>query len=241
MSHIRTAIATAIVVISLAAAGTGTQPASAQGGLAGTTPPQDRAHSHRPALQAPEVVAEPLRNHVIHAETQALREMADWVLAEMTDAGLTLPPVIIHLHSDHADCSDDPDRRLLGYHAVDNGQHIVHSCGNRWTLLHELGHVWDDHHLSDQDREKIMRHQGIDSWHADTWGESGSEHVACLIAWAIDGTRPSRIGRYSDAHLAEAYRITTGIEAPSATIVRSTSSTPTIPVVAAEQPDAEMI
>ncbi len=235
MSYTRTAIATAAIAISLAAAGTGTQPASASGGLAGTMPPQDRAHSHRPSLQAPEVVDEPLRDHVIHAETDEL--------AEMAEAGLTLPPVIIHLHSDHADCSDDPDRQLLGYHAVEaDGQHVVHSCGNRWTLLHELGHVWDDHHLTDRDRREIMRHQGIEAWHADTWGESGSEHAACLIAWAVDGTRPTRIGRYSDEHLAEAYRIMTGMEAPStADVAGSTQQTPSPKVATAELPDAEMI
>lgn len=186
---------------------------------------------------------EPLQDHVIHAETDEQHEMAEWALDQMEDAGLTLPPVIIHLHADHADCSDDPDKQLLGYHAVDHdGQHIVYSCGNRWTLLHELGHVWDDHHLDDSKRAEIMQHQGIDSWHADTWGASGSEHVACLIAWAVEGTRPTRIGQYSDDHMAEAYRIMTGMEPPiMAEVGESTPQTPAPAVATAELPDAEMI
>jgi hypothetical protein len=241
MSYTRTAIASAIIVTSLATAGSVTQPVSAAAGLARTLPPQEGAHSHRPALQAPEVSEERIESPVINAETDELHAMAEWALAEMENAGLTLPPVIINLHSDRISCSSNPDRLINGYHTEIDGQHIVHSCGNRWTLLHELGHVWDDHHLDDDDREEIMRHQGIDSWHGETWGESGSEHVACLIAWAIDGTRPTRIGRYSDEHLAEAYRITTGMEPPSANVAQSTPETPAPAVATAELPDAEMI
>ena len=210
MSYTRTAIATAAIVATLTAAGTGTQPASASGGLAGNTPPDHRAPSHHPSLQAPTPIAsQQVFTTTVHAETDEQRTMAESALAEMAAAGFELPPVTIHLHTDKAGCN-----QLNGYFVQIEGENIVHSCGNRWTLIHELTHAWDTDTLDNATRNELIEHQGLYSWHHETWNQAGGEHLASIVAWAIDGARPSRIGYYDDDHLAEAYEIATGMPVP---------------------------
>jgi hypothetical protein len=237
MSYTRTAIATATIVISLTAAGSGTQPAAATGGLAGSLPSQDRVSSHSTAPQAPvaPVAAVVVHTTAVHAETAEQAETANWALDQMAANGFELPPVTIYMHSDRADCSGDPGRVLNGYFVQIEGENIVHSCGNGWTLLHELTHVWDKNVLDDETRDKIMAHQGLDSWNNETWNHAGGEHLASIVAWAIEGTHPTRIGYYDRDHLAEAYEIVTGERAP---ILVRASHERTAPVVTTATPTA---
>jgi hypothetical protein len=220
MSYARTAIATATIVISLSAAVPGTQPAAASGGLAGQLPPQDWASLHRPALQALESSDDPIEvvaefTTSIHAETQEQNDTAEWALEQMAAAGFELPPLTIHMHSDRADCSSDPNRVLNGYFVQIDGENVVHSCGNGWTMLHELTHVWDKNVLDDATRDKIIAHQGLESWNHETWNQAGGEHLASIVAWAIEATHPTRIGYYDRDHLAETYFLATGEQPPS--------------------------
>lgn len=215
MSYTRTAIATATIVISIAAVGTGTHPANASGRLAGSVSLTDRAISHESTLQAPEIeTAAKTFTTSVHAETQEQEDTATRALEQMAAAGFELPPVTIYMHSDRADCSSDPNRVLNGYFVQIDGENIVHSCGNEWTLLHELTHVWDKNLLDDETREQIMEHQGLDSWMSDTWNHAGGEHLASIVAWAIEGTHPTRIGYYDRQHLTAAYAMVTGNEPP---------------------------
>jgi hypothetical protein len=234
MSYTRTAIATATIVISLASAAPGTQPAAATGGLAGSLPSQDRASSDILALQAHEVIVAPAETPVfttaVHAETAEQAETAEWALDQMAANGFELPPVTIYMHSDRADCSGDPGRVLNGYFVQIEGENIVHSCGNQWTLLHELTHVWDKNVLDDETRRQIMDHQGLDAWSHETWNQAGGEHLASIVAWAIEGTHPTRIGHYDREHLAEAYEMVTGEQAPIL-VVASPAPSAATPVV----------
>lgn len=237
MSYTRTAIATTIIVISIAAVGTGTHPANASRGLAGSPTLTERAVSHESTLQASETEVVETRTFTTNviAETTEQADAAYRALDQMAAAGFELPPVTIYMHSDRADCSSDPNRVLNGYFVQKEGENIVHSCGNEWTLLHELTHVWDKNVLDDETREQIMHHQGLDSWMSDTWNHAGGEHLASIVAWAIEGTHPTRIGYYDRQHLAEAYAMVTGDEPPmlTTTTVPTTVEPATAVVVAA--------
>lgn len=210
----RTALA--IVLLSGSAAAADAAPDTAAGGLAGSPRPTERAISHGPDLQAPEPapLPPPVGVATIYAETQEQADMAIWATDRMAAAGLPLPATTIYLHTDRADCSSDPNRLLNGYYAQVDGENIVHSCGNRWTLLHELAHVWDKNYLDDEKRQLVLDHQGLKSWSHETWNQAGGEHLASIVAWALEGTHPTRIGYYDQQHLAAAYELATGSQPP---------------------------
>ena len=113
------------------------------------------------------------------------------------------------MHSDKHGCN-----QLNGNFVQIDGENIVHSCGNRWTLIHELAHAWDADTLDDETRHEFLHHQGLDSWHHETWNQAGGDHLASIVAWAFDGAHPSRIGHYDDEHLAVAYELATGTPVP---------------------------
>jgi hypothetical protein len=245
MSYTRTAIAITIIVTTLSAGHPGTQPEAASEGLAGSEILGDAVLPQRQTLQAPDLdvasIEQPATT-AVHAETREQSDTANWALDQMAAAGFELPPVTIYMHSDRADCSSDPNRVLNGYYVQIDGENIVHSCGNEWTLLHELTHVWDKNVLDDKTRDQIMDHQGLDSWMSDTWNHAGGEHLASIVAWAIEGTHPTRIGYYDRQHLAEAYAMVTGDEPPMMatpdgieTAASSTSSVETSPVPAPDK------
>ncbi len=209
MSYTRNAIATTITVtvtaLVLTAAGPGTQPAAASGGLVGLQ--EKQAISQRQNLQAPEVTPDPVFVTAIYAENQEQQETAEWALEQMAEAGFQLPPVTIHMHEDRHDCSNEPGGTSNGYFTQSKGENIIHSCGSAWVLVHELAHVWDKTMLDDGTRQLVLDHQGLETWSNATWNQAGGEHMASIIAWAIEGTHPSAIGYYDRDHLAEAYEI----------------------------------
>jgi hypothetical protein len=88
----------------------------------------------------------------------------------------------------------------------------VYSCGTRFTLLHELGHVFAYEHLTDEDRAAFVATRKADAWRADQWSRSGSEHAADIIAWGLhpEHVRPSRTLPNDDASLTEAFVLLTG-------------------------------
>jgi hypothetical protein len=235
MSYTRTAIATAIIAISLFAAGPGTQPATASGGLAEHVAQRVAAASL--ALQAPENVVAPTYTTAIHAENDGQQATAQWALDQMAAAGFELPPVTIHMHADRHDCSNEPGGVSNGYFTQSLGENIVHSCGSPWVLIHELAHVWDKTTMDDAMRDYVLDAQGLETWNSDTWIHAGGEHFASIVAWAIEGTHPSSIGYYTNTHLAEVYRAVTGREPPtlsrdgspaaSSVVVVSTATLPT--------------
>jgi len=147
-------------------------------------------------------------------ETQEQLDTARNALAQMADAGLKLPAVTIHMHSDRADCSIGLDRLRSGYYTQVDGENIVYSCGTSLTLLHELAHVWDKSRLDDATRQLLLEHQGLVSWRHETWSQAGAEHLAEIVAGALGGTYSPRIGIYSRSHLADGYRLATGNDPP---------------------------
>ena len=144
----------------------------------------------------------------IHAETQQQHEEIEWALGRYAEAGLELPAIEIHLHSDRADCNG-----LNGYlaNAVGGGW-ILHSCGVDYTLLHELAHAYDNHMLDDATRDELLELAHADSWRHDDWHLAGGEHAANVIAWGLMEERinQTRTRPYDYQSMLEAYSILTG-------------------------------
>ena len=150
----------------------------------------------------------------IYAETDDLVEMARWALEQFDNAGIPLPAVTLHLYQNNSSCSNDPDKIVNGYYTQVDGENIIHDCGSRSVLLHELGHVWDKNYLDDATRQRFLDFEGLETWNSDVWDQAGGEHLASVISWALDGTHPSRIGYYTDDHLAGAYELVFGATPP---------------------------
>lgn len=197
-----------LILLASATAVPGTQPAATARGLAGISSGQEKAISHSQTLQAPEISPEAVTT--IHAETEQQRETAEWALAQMAAAGLEIPPVTIHMHSERSDCGVRPGEESNGYYMRRAGEHIIHSCGSAWILVHELGHLWDAANLDDETRQRILDHQELETWSHEQWDQAGGEHLASIIAWAIEGTHPRSIGYYDRDHLTKAYTLATG-------------------------------
>ncbi len=233
MSFTRTAIAVLTIITSAWTAVPSAPPAPLSEGFAGSLP--QGAISHRPILQDPATPTESssqdvLRATTITADNDEQQAMAEWALAQMDAAGLELPPMDVFVHADSDGCITPSGRQLTGYYTKIDGRPTVHSCGTRWTLVHELAHAWDNYQLDDATRERLLEHQGLTDWLSEDWTAAGSEHVASIVAWAIDGSHPTSIGFYDRAHLAQAYEIATGSPKPG-------TSAPTPTVSAAQQVD----
>jgi hypothetical protein len=76
--------------------------------------------------------------------------------------------------------------------------------------------VWDKNVLDDATRDKIMAQQCLDSWTHETWNQAGGEHLAAsIVAWAIEGAHPTRIGHYDRDYLTAANELVTGEQPPT--------------------------
>ena len=150
---------------------------------------------------------------VVYAATAALVDDVRWALDRFHRAGLSLPTVEVWIHADPSGCRGPDGTEHAGYYARRNGTHVIFSCGSRFTVLHELAHVWDHTSLTDEVRAAFLTERGLTQWHT-TWSRSGAEHLANVIAWGLDEahTRPMSTRPADDASLLAAYRIATGAD-----------------------------
>ncbi len=147
----------------------------------------------------------------VFAETTEQRELADWAFDRFEDAGLELPPVSLHMHSDREDCNG-----RLGYlsHAT-GGPYVIHQCGTEFTLLHELAHAWDVHALTEEIREEFLTKAQATHWNnPDNWYLAGGEHAANVVAWALMEQRGNQTQTrpYDHASMIEGFWVLTGNE-----------------------------
>jgi hypothetical protein len=209
---LRTVLASAIVVSGIGAPTLGGAGADAH---TVETPPVTIA---APARQESTLQAEPaaetqvlITETTIHTETGEQRDRAVWALGRFEEAGLELPPVEIHIHSDKSECNG-----LNGYLAnAAGGGWVLHSCGVDFTLLHELAHAWDNHSLDDETRERFLGIAHADTWNnSENWNLAGGEHAANVIAWGLMDERinQTRTRPYDHNSMIEAYNILTGGE-----------------------------
>lgn len=216
MSTTRTGATLILAIFTLSLAAPAAQPAVATGGSARTGVLESGTRSARPTVQIPDLVlpsTAELPGATVYAETAEQVELVEAALERFADAGLALPDVTTHMHSDRSKCGGSSGEPAGGYYTVKGDEHIVHICSPD-VLDHELGHAWDRANLDDATRETILLQRGLDSWSHNDWIQAGGEHLASTIAWALGGGYPHSIGYFTLEGLDTTYQLATGHRAP---------------------------
>jgi hypothetical protein len=151
---------------------------------------------------------------VVFAEDPAQQELARWAVARFERAGIEAPKVRINFHADASGCGGH-----LGFAKggrVDVCTVLVNDTARR-NLLHEMGHVWIDQHVSPSARDRFLELRGLQGWNASTdpWDERGYEQGAEIIAWAL-GTRilTAQIPDNRPEQLDAGFEVLTGVTPP---------------------------
>lgn len=163
------------------------------------------------------VVAGPVSVNDVTFRTEADAALTKWAFGRFEQAGLELPPVAIAFHD-----SKEPCHGNLGLHRTGTPARID-ICGFNWdrfvpaakkTILHELGHAWAAHTLTEEARQGFLTVRELTSWGGShtPWEARGSEHAAEIIAWALidQGAFMTEISDAQPEKLAYAYRALTG-------------------------------
>jgi hypothetical protein len=220
MSNARTIITAIVITLIFPTVGSEPQPSEAPEKPLRPIEPVTEISPAGPAQEIPASTLTPsitvhLDGATVYAENEAQVETVEWSLQRYADNGLELPHVMIEMRS-IGKCPTHDGKQLSGSLAVVDGEYRITVCGERRTLLHELGHVWDKHNLSDEIRDRYMALRGLESWRHDTWHLAAGEHAAETITWGLDSTYlpPGRIPDNSAAAMAAAFELLTGTTAP---------------------------
>jgi hypothetical protein len=166
-----------------------------------------------PVPEAPQPA--PLTNSVTGG-TARQRELAAWALEQYRSAGLDLPVLQVHLHSDPAECKGN-----RGLFSSGSTPWKVTVCTeDQMVYLHEIGHGWSESNLSEDERSGYVEERGLESWNdPDTaWGDRGSEDAANTLAWGlVDDPISDMLPDGPLAQRNEAFRMLTGIDSPRIT------------------------
>jgi len=167
---------------------------------------EDTTSAPTEALRPTEVV----RGTRIYANTDDQLREALWALGRYAEAGLDLPTLTIRLHDSNEACGGN-----AGVHRFEDGTDAIDICTEaRWTILHELAHVWASENLTDADRDAFVARQGLEAWSGSEieWKDRGTEQAADLVAWALSDSShiPRHVWRGSVGLLEEAYQALTG-------------------------------
>ena len=160
------------------------------------------------------VVAEPVPiGDTVSGGTSQQQEMVARALERYATAGLELPALQVHLHSDPADCNGNRGSFSSG----STPWSITVCTEDELVYLHEIGHAWAEFNLSEAERSDYVARRGLESWNdpATAWGDRGSEDAANTLAWGLVDT--PIVDMLPDGPLAErndAFRILTGIDSP---------------------------
>jgi hypothetical protein len=146
--------------------------------------------------------------------TAAQVELSGWAVNRYEIARLHAPAVEIHFHDDVSACG--------GYWGWAQGGRIDFCTSDvdakaRRAILHEMGHIWLDEHLTPSVRERFIALRGLSDWNAasDPWRLRAYEQGAEVLAWGV-GERivtPS-IPDNGPVQLASAFRLLTGAAPP---------------------------
>ncbi len=148
--------------------------------------------------------------------TEEQRALLAWALKQYENAGLDLPALDFRLTGNEAACGGNSGLFVLG----SAPWRIILCSEERLVFLHEIGHAWAEHTLSDSERVDYVERRGMESWNdPDTpWRARGSEDAANTLAWGLVDD-PIR-GMTPDGPLAQknlAFRLLTGFDSPRLT------------------------
>lgn len=139
-------------------------------------------------------------------------EVLVWALELFEQADMQLPTFLV---------SHEPEDACNGAAAVVSSTALVphiRMCTSHtgttleWVMLHELGHIWAELHVDQEGRALFLAVRSLAAWRSDVWAESGSEHAAEVIVWALMDrqVRPIHLRNMSCIELLVAYRALTG-------------------------------
>jgi hypothetical protein len=160
--------------------------------------------------------------HEFDFRDEADAALTAWALARFERAGLQLPPLAIAFHDDKAPC-----KGRYGLYESGTRGHVDICAFNRnrflmfpkKTILHELGHAWAHHALTDETRQRFLEFRELEAWRSQStpWEDQGTEHAAEIIAWALmDQEIPlTAIGDSDPLVLARAYELLTSTQPPT--------------------------
>ena len=146
----------------------------------------------------------------IYAKTAEQIELALWGIELYEAHGFDLPHVEEWMGNTPADCVHPSGRRVRGFATWRDDQAILFHCYDRFTLLHELAHVYDRHDVTEAQRDEFLEHRHLVDWQdVGNWGASGEEHFANVLAWGLDPDSRRAFETYpnDDASLAEAFAL----------------------------------
>src|SRR5262245_64283560 len=141
-------------------------------------------------------------------------DLGRWATHRFEGAGLQAPSVEIHFHEDLSGCGEYLGWAQAG--RIDLCTSEVDAMARR-AILHEMGHIWLDEHLTPSMRERFIELRGLRAWNAspDAWRLRGYEQGAEVLAWGL-GERivtPS-IPDNDPIQLASGFRLLTGVAPP---------------------------
>ena len=157
-------------------------------------------------------VPAPVANSV-NGGTDQQQELLAWALEQYETAGLELPVLQIHLHSDPAACKGNQGLFSSG----STPWKITLCTEERMVFLHEIGHAWSEFNLTEAERADYVEQRDMESWnHPETpWRARGSEDAANALAWGlVDGPISEMIPGGPLAQKNEAFRLLTGGNSP---------------------------
>lgn len=123
----------------------------------------------------------------VYAQTQAQVDLALRAVGLYEQRGYDLPHVEMWMGSDTSQCIHPNGDQVRGFATWRSGQAVLFHCGDAFTMLHELAHVYDRHTLTDEVRQAFLALRGLVLWQdTASWDHSGEEHFANLLAWGLD-------------------------------------------------------
>ena len=122
--------------------------------------------------------------------TSAERRAADEALSLFAQADLPLPVLEIHRHHDLGPCDG-----FEGLHRSSGERSIIDICTvetgdyEERMLIHELGHAWSEHFLTNDHKRAFQDLRGWTTWldyKRAKWEDNGAEQAAEIIVWGLE-------------------------------------------------------